>query len=416
MLATSYPRFPGDTIGTFMEPIAKGVAARGHEVHMVLPWHPRLERTGVDEGVHFHPFRYAPHPALNVFGYAGALARDTNLRWAAWAAAPFGIAASFAAASRVARDVGATIMHGHWLVPSGAVIAAAAGPLPVVISLHGSDVYVAERQAVVRPVARRALARMDALTACSDDLRDRTIALGADPARCETIPYGVDTKRFAPDPATRARVRQAAGLPADAEVVFTAGRFVSKKGFEYLIDATAEVARSRPALRLVLAGGGDLEAALRARVRDRGIVDRVSFPGVLDQGEVAAYLAAADVAAVPSVHDGRGNVDGLPNTVMESLASGTALVASRVAGIPSVVTDGDTGVLVPEKDTLALAAALARVLGDTPFRRALGDRARAAAVSRHSWAGVAERFEGAYARAASHRAALTPGSRVSGGR
>jgi hypothetical protein len=78
MVTTSYPRFPGDTIGTFMEPIARGVAERGHEVHVVLPWHPRLARGPVEHGIRFHPFRYAPLAGLNVFGYAGALRADVG--------------------------------------------------------------------------------------------------------------------------------------------------------------------------------------------------------------------------------------------------------------------------------------------------------------------------------------------------
>jgi len=400
MLTTSYPRFPGDTIGTFMEPIATGVAARGHEVHVVLPWHPLLRRSGIEDGVRFHPFRYAPHPALNVYGYAGALARDTDLRWSAWASAPFGLAASYAATRRVACAVGATIVHGHWLLPSGVVAGLVAGRrAATVVSLHGSDVYVAERYAVTRRLARRAAARADAITACSDDLRTRVIRLGADPARVDTVPYGVDADRFRPDAAARARVRVALNLAEDDLVVFTAGRFVRKKGFEYLIDAVATLATAVPHLHLVLGGGGDLDAELRARARARGIGDRVRFPGVLAQHEVGAYLAAADIAAVPSVHDEQGNVDGLPNTVMEALASGTPLVASRVAGIPAVVTHGHNGLLTEERDVAGLAEAIARLAGDAAWRATLGTAARLGVQTRHSWARVAEQFEAAYDRA-----------------
>lgn len=407
MLATSYPRFPGDTIGTFMEPIAKGIAARGHEVHMVLPWHPELRRAGVEDGVRFHVFRYAPVRSLNVFGYAGALREDTHLRWKAWASAPLALAASFAAVRRVAREARATILHGHWLVPSGVVVTAAAGSLPTVISLHGSDVYVAERHAVARRVAGSALRRVDWMTACSDDLRTRAVALGAPADRIETVPYGVDTGRFRPDARARARVRTALGLPAGAFVVFTAGRFVRKKGFEYLIDAVAALAPRQPALRLVLAGSGDLDADLRARARARGVADRVVFPGVLSQDDVAAHLAAADAAAVPSVHDEFGNVDGLPNTVMESLASGTPLVASDVAGIPSVVSHGVNGLLVRERDAAALAAAIERLITEPGLRDTLGGAARAEAERVRGWDRVAERFEAVYERAAT-RAGCPP--------
>ena len=346
MLTTSYPRFPGDTIGTFMEPIARGIAARGHEVHVVLPWHPRLAREPVEDGVHFHPFRYAPHPDLNVFGYAAALAGGrpsarcrlgSPRRWR-WPRP----GARCAASRRRSR---ATLLHGHWIIPSGAVVTAAGRGLPLVVSLHGSDVYVAERHAVARVAAQAALRRLDWLTACSDDLRDRMIALGAD-ARATTIPYGVDARGSGP---TRPCEPRGGGpwAPAPGDLVlFTAGRFVRKKGFEYLIDAVARLAPRWPALRLVIGGGGDLEAELRARAVERGIADRVSFPGVLAQDEVAAYLAGADIAVVPSVRDEAGNVDGLPNTVMEALASGTALVATRVGGIPSVIEHGRTGWLV----------------------------------------------------------------------
>ena len=97
MVATSYPRFPGDTVGTFMEPIAQGLAARGHEVHMVLPWHPRWQRGAREGGVHVSPLQVrAASPSLNVFGYAGALEADERLRGAAVAAAPLALAAGVA--------------------------------------------------------------------------------------------------------------------------------------------------------------------------------------------------------------------------------------------------------------------------------------------------------------------------------
>src|SRR5918997_776968 len=91
MVTTSYPRFPGDSVGTFMEPIAKGIAARGHDVHLVAPWHPLVSRRAVEEGVHFHFYKYAPHRSLNVFGYAAAMKADVSLRAQAFAAAPLAL-------------------------------------------------------------------------------------------------------------------------------------------------------------------------------------------------------------------------------------------------------------------------------------------------------------------------------------
>ena len=176
MVTTSYPRFPGDSVGTFMEPIAKGLAARGHEIHVVAPWHPSITRPRVEDGVYFHFFKYAPLPALNVFGYAQGMRADVQVRAAAWTAAPLAIAAGMLKAMRVAQKRRATLMHGHWVVPGGAIAAYARPHLPLVVSLHGSDVYVAERVATARSVARRVFGRAAAVTACSEDLaraRDR---------------------------------------------------------------------------------------------------------------------------------------------------------------------------------------------------------------------------------------------------
>jgi glycosyltransferase involved in cell wall biosynthesis len=124
------------------------------------------------------------------------------------------------------------------------------------------------------------------------------------------------------------------------------------------------------------------------------------FPGALDRTAVAAALAAADVVVVPSVVDRAGNVDGLPNALLEALAAGKAVVASRVAGIPDVVEHGRNGLLVPEKDPEALAAALERLRRDPEARRLLGAEARRRAEQRLSWEAAARTFEESYAQAA----------------
>jgi glycosyltransferase involved in cell wall biosynthesis len=398
MVTTSYPRFPGDSVGTFMEPIAKHVAARGHEVHIVAPWHPRITRGKSEDGVFFHFFKYAPVPALNVFGYAAGLHADVRLRGAAWLAAPLAMTAGWFKAMRVAQKRRATVMHGHWVVPGGVIAAAARPALPLVVSLHGSDVFVAERVAPARLAARRVFDRAGFVTACSQDLAERAIALGAHADRLEVVPYGVDTARFKPAPGNRDALRASLGVTDNAPLLFTARRLVRKKGFEYLIDALPLI-DAHPDARLAIAGAGDLELELRARARTAGIADRVHFLGDLPQDAVGAWFAAAEVAIVPSVRDDSGNVDGLPNTVLEALASGTPLVGTPAGGIASVIEDGQTGVIVPERDARALATAIGGLLDDPDRRARLGRAGREAVEVRFGWDGAAARFESAYDRA-----------------
>ena len=398
MVTTSYPRFPGDSVGTFMEPIAKHVAARGHEVHVIAPWHPRITRGKVEDGVFFHFFRYAPVAALNVFGYAAGLRADVTLRGTAWVAAPLAMTAGWFKAMRVAQQKHATVMHGHWVVPGGVIAAAARPALPLVVSLHGSDVFVAERTAVARRAAKLVFRRAGFVTACSQDLAGRAVALGAAADRLEVVPYGVDVSRFRPASGANDSAITREGIPQGAPLFFAAGRLVRKKGFEYLIDALPLVESGSPA-HLAIAGDGDLAQELRQRAVAAGVADRVHFLGDLPQDAVGAWFAAADVAVVPSVRDDGGNVDGLPNTVLEALACGAALVSTPAGGIASVIDDGRTGVIVPERDSRALATVLTELLREPERRAALGRAGRTLVEARYGWDTAAARFESAYDRA-----------------
>jgi glycosyltransferase involved in cell wall biosynthesis len=334
-----------------------------------------------------------------VFGYAAGLHADVKLKNAAWLVAPVALTAGWFKAMRVAQKRRATVMHGHWVVPGGVIAAAARPSLPLVVSLHGSDVFVAERSAPAGAAARRVFGRAGFVTACSDDLARRAIALGAPADRIEVVPYGVDTARFGGGAGANAgTLRATLRLPHGAPLLVTAGRLVRKKGFEYLIDALPLLS-AHPDARLVIAGDGDLAGELRERARGAGVAERVHFAGNVPQDTVGAWFAAADVVVIPSVRDDSGNVDGLPNTVLEALASGAPVVATTAGGIASAIRDGESGLLVAERDPRALAAAIAAVLDDPDRGASLGRAARATAEARFGWDAAAARFETAYDRA-----------------
>jgi len=404
MVTTSYPRFPGDSVGTFMEPIARSVAARGHVVHIVAPWHPLVQRAPYEDGVHFHFFKYAPVPTLNVFGYASAMRADVNLRGAAYVAAPLAMAAGWRAARKVARRQGATVMHGHWVVPGGFMAATAAPDLPLVVSLHGSDVYVAETLGPARRAAAYVFRRAGAVTACSADLAARAIRLGADKSRTEVVPYGVDVERFRPQANVREARRAGLGVSPDDLLVSAAGRLVRKKGFEYLVEAIGLMA-AQPRVVLAIAGEGDLRGELEERARSAGVPDRVRFLGNLTQDDVAAHFAAADIVVVPSVRDDSGNVDGLPNVVLEALAAGAPLITTPAGGIGAVVEHGRTALVVSERDGSALAGAIATLAMDRTARARLGEAGRRLVTERYGWAAAAASFESAYRRALARKSA-----------
>jgi phosphatidylinositol alpha-1,6-mannosyltransferase len=287
-------------------------------------------------------------------------------------------------------------VHAHWIVPNGIAAAAAGGYVPLAIGLHGSDVFLAEK-AGVRTLARWALARSRLLTGCSPELVERVRALGFPEERSRVIPYGVDPAAFSPSPARRRLWRERLGIPGAAPLLLGVGRMATKKGFQVLIEILPPLLREFPELRVVLAGGGDRLDSFRAAVDPWQ--DRVHLPGPVLRDTLPDLYRAADLFVLPAVHDGKGNVDGLPNVILEAMASGLPVVASGISGIPLAVEDGRTGLLTPEKAAPALLAALRRLLADPAAARAMGAQGRRKAETELTWDAVAARYREGYAAA-----------------
>lgn len=401
MLASSYPKWQGETTAPFIEEIAAGAVARGHAVTLLLPWHPELRRAPVERGVQLRVFRYAPHPALNIWGYAQSLLSDTQIKGRTLAAAPFALLAATAAVTHELRSAKAAgrpydLVQAHWVLPNGppAALPARVFHTPLVISLHGSDIYLAERHWALATAAGIAFRSASAVTACSSDLRERGVGLGARPATSCVIPYGVNPQQFRPNEQARAVVRAELGLRNETPLVLGLGRLVAKKGFGVLLDAWPAVLRAHPKATLVIVGYGDLRETLEHQAAALGLGERVHFAGQLLRERTAAYLAAADLFALPIVREG---ADGLPNVLLEAMGAGRAVVASRVAGVPDVLDNGVHGLLVPEREPAALAGAIVRLLNEPALAARLGAAARARVAQELTWERTAERFEQVYA-------------------
>ena len=400
-LATTYPLHPADSNATFVASIADGLAAKGHECDVLVPWHPELQvaRSG---GARVIGFRYSPLRNWHPWGYAQALTADRQLRSDAYLAAPLAAFAARRRIRRLHRQRPYDLLHAHWFLPNGAIAASAwrATGLPLIVSCHGSGVFLAEKHRWATSMGRYVKRHADAITACSTDLAERVDALGAGP-QAKRVPYGVDTRRFRPleeaeRGARRAQLAARHGLREEALWVFAIGRLVFKKGFDVLLKAAAEALRAGADLEVILAGGGPLKTDLLELASASGVGERLHLLGALPNVEVPDYYAASDVTAVPSVHGPDGNVDGLPNTLLESLSSGAAVVASRVAGIPDVLRHGDNGLLFAEGDVEALAENLVTLANDRRQVADLGRRARLDALDNLDWEHAVERFERLY--------------------
>ena len=266
---------------------------------------------------------------------------------------------------RVVRDQDIDIVHTHMPLPAAYARLALPGRRPAFVHTEHN---MWDRYRRPTRLANRATYRRNARAIAVSDQVAATIRSSVP---VEVVVHGTDPSLVVTGPAARDAARAALGLPAGARVVGTVGNFTAKKDQATLLRAFAALADAPAETRLVLVGLGPLEDPLRALAADLGIAGRVVWPGSRD--DVFALLPAFDVFVLSS------QFEGLPIALLEAMATGVAPVATRVGGIPEVITDGRDGLLVPAGDPDALAAALAKALDDDDLRADLGQRAAARA-------------------------------------
>lgn len=244
-------------------------------------------------------------------------------------------------------------------------IAKAAGARTVVTEHLPMAPYLWKRAALKRVAYRSLDVAVTMTRANADFLRSRQ---GVPASKVRVVPNGIPAA-FGASPEQGRTRRWALGLRDSRLVVAYAGNILPHKGLRRLIEAAARC-EHRDRICLVVIGDGPDEAACRQLASDRGIAANVMFLGRRDAPELEELLAAADALALPST------IEGLPYVVLEAMASRLPVVAGRVFGIPEVVLDGETGVLVDPVNVDQIAAALDRLAGDETLRRAMGAAGR----------------------------------------
>jgi glycosyltransferase involved in cell wall biosynthesis len=259
------------------------------------------------------------------------------------------------------------VVLGSWAYPDGFAAVALAEMLgtPAVIKLHGSDMNVVAHLPGPRLGLKWALPRAARIVAVSRALRDAAIELGAPSSRVDVVLNGIDRERFYPR--DRPGARRALKLPIEGTMILYIGHLELHKGSLDLVRAFATVAASRKGVSLVMVGEGAAEADCKDLAASLGV--EVSFVGARPQHELPQWIAACDVFALPSWNEGT------PNVVLEALACGRRVVATRVGGTPDVVTSDTLGVLVaprnPGEFAVAVEGALSRDYDATAVSAAL---------------------------------------------
>ena len=255
------------------------------------------------------------------------------------------------ALQRLIRRERVSIVHTHSSVDGWVGgLAARAAAVPVVRTRHVS-IRIRRRW---NPVYSRLA---DRVITSGEAIRSLVIAGGVDPGRVIAIPAGVDLCEFTPRAGDGGGVAIRRGLGLSRPVIGSVAMFRGSKGHAHLLDAFALVHAGHPSARLLLVGDGIRRPWVEGLAKDRGLADAVVFTGF--RSDVPQLLGAMDCFVLASTR-----TEGVPQSLLQAFAVGVPVVASAIGGIPEVVTDGETGILVPPEDAPALARAIEGILGD----------------------------------------------------
>lgn len=285
------------------------------------------------------------------------------------------------AMDRIHREFQPDLLYGTWAFPDLPAAAAMARRwgIPLAAKVHGADINLFAHQPARRPHILRALNQAQVILSVTDALRAEMVELGVPGEKILVQRNGVDQERFTIE--DRASARKELGVTGDGFHIAYIGTFRVTKGLDVLLEAMRLLTASNVPVTLHLAGDGpQLQASLEEQARASGVADRVRFQGYQSHDRVPRWLAAADVLCLPS------RSDGCPNIILEALACGRPVVASRVGGIPEILTD-DIGELVSPDDAADLARGIRAAL-----ERAWDPESLRASILARSWAKNAAEF------------------------
>lgn len=384
IVASTYPRSESDVAVPWLRQEVKLLAERGYDVTVFAPSHKGLGDHTVD-GIQVRRFRYFLASKEDLTHDSGAPSKVHKIGY-------LGIAGCYVlrgtlAFTRFQKKERFDIVHIHWPLPHGNFVRLLRGANrpKVVLNFHGAELALARKSGVFRKNLVASVKIADAIIANSTHTANEVRRLAGE-RHIEIKGYGCPVEAAHP-PATR---------PLKPTILYV-GRLIERKGIPYLIEAFALLRKDVDA-QLLLVGKGVLHDELAQQIDQSGLQDSVKLLSDIGNEALAELYLSSTVFVLPAIVDSKGDTEGLGVVLIEAMTFGLPVVASNVGGIPDVVINERTGLLVPEKDPRALAEALKRVIADPETADKFTVNAQKHIESCFSWHAVIEKLDILYGR------------------
>ncbi|MBV8215866.1 MAG: glycosyltransferase family 4 protein [Verrucomicrobia bacterium] len=388
VLGSTYPRNQVDHEVPWLRESVRLLAERGHKVTVIAPAYLGLKDHEID-GVQVRRFRYAParwEMLTHGEGAPNKLKKNPVLKllslsylisgaWTAW---------------KICRQERIDVLHVHWPFPHG-LMALLPGWLlksKVVYTCHSAEFALAAGSKLSTSLLAFCLRRSFAITANSTHTAGLVRQVSGREA--QIIPWGATINV---DPA-------AEPTPQQVPLLLFSGRLIERKGVDFLLRAMPSIL-SRHKVRLVITGDGHCRSEWMELARSLGLGGEVAFAGFVSNEELGSLFRSCSIYVHPAIVDSKGDTEGQGVVLVEALSNRRPVVASAVGGIVDVIKDGQTGLLVPEKNPDAIAKAVVRLLEDPDYARQLGEQGYTHACSYFNWGRIMDQYESIYAESVS---------------
>jgi len=384
ILASTFPRWPGDDEPPFVFELAKRLV-EGFDITVLAPAAAGAKSRETMHGIKVLRFRYAPEKLQKLAYQGGIPARLRSNRWY-WLLLPNFLVTQALAIWRLLRRERFEVIHAHWIIPQGVLAVLCrlmVRPKPrLFITSHGADVF-GFNNTVLRLIKRKVLIEADEVSAVSVAIRDQLLSLAPHHTALHVAPMGVDLKaRFVP---TLVR-------PETDTLVF-AGRLVEKKGLDILLKALPEVVTVQPAVNLLIVGDGPLRSTYESLASSLGISENVNFLGSIENLLLPDVFRKADLAVLPFRKARGGDQEGLGLVTIEAMGCGLPVIVGDVPAVRDVVQHGHNGWLVKGADPGDLTKAILLLLSDRALAKQLALQGREDVLTRFDWSVVARIYE-----------------------
>jgi glycosyltransferase involved in cell wall biosynthesis len=387
VITSSYPRYKGDGVAPFVKSISESLKDRGHTISVIAPYDIKVKKDP-NQKLDVHRFKYIWPDSLHLLGHARSMKADVKLNPVVFFFLPLFLIASIMNLIRKCKEINAQIIHAHWVIPNGlsASIASMILKVPFIVSLHGSDIFFADKNFLFRAVAKWILSKSAYVTACSQELYNRAKKINPI-INIELLAWGADPDMFKPIK-DRNKIRAKYSWTPEEIIITTLGRFVYKKGFSSLISITKKLSNQKTNLRVVIGGSGPLENELKQQANQLSLNEIITFQGQIPWYEVPEFLGSSDIFVLPSQQDEYGNLDGLPTVLLEAMACGLPCVANDVGGVSLVIKNKNNGLLIDPNSKRQMVEQLSELINDKEKRTHLGHQARLSIINKFNWENV----------------------------